>query len=149
MVFVPGNFYMEQLYQIRLKIAIPSLHSKNKLKATSQHPNLSNFLIMYIYRNIFLPIQFPSYFRIFSCQISIISKLLSNLLTKPFSFYYCANCILQSCFNKMYYCIIFGAIGLQWAHGLPKKIRQQGCIYTHYVYYIQIKQYICIYIYTV
>ena len=29
-------------YQIRLKIALPSLHSKNKLKATSFHPNLSN-----------------------------------------------------------------------------------------------------------
>ena len=30
------------VYQNCLKIALPSLHSKNKLKATSQHPNLGN-----------------------------------------------------------------------------------------------------------
>ena len=30
------------LYQNCLKIALPCLHSKNKLKATSWHPNLSN-----------------------------------------------------------------------------------------------------------
>ena len=31
-------------YQNRLKITLPSLHSKNKLKDTSWHPNLSNVL---------------------------------------------------------------------------------------------------------
>ena len=40
MLFVPSNSNMEQ----PTKTALPSLHSKNKLKATSWHPNLSNVL---------------------------------------------------------------------------------------------------------
>ena len=35
---------------------------------------------------------------------SNVTKLLANLLTKPSVFYYFANCIVYSCFNKNYYC---------------------------------------------
>ena len=43
MLFVPSNSHMHgTAYQNCLKIALPSLHSKNKLKAISWHPNLSN-----------------------------------------------------------------------------------------------------------
>ena len=34
---------------------------------------------------------------------SNVTKLLANLLTKPSVFYYFANCVLQSSFNKNYY----------------------------------------------
>ena len=34
------------VYQVHLKIAIASLHSKNKLIATSWHPNLKKFIII-------------------------------------------------------------------------------------------------------
>ena len=37
---------------------------------------------------------------------SNVTKLLTNLLTKPSVFYYFANCILYSYFNKNYYIII-------------------------------------------
>ena len=40
-----------------------------------------------------------------SCPKGLI-QILANLLTKPFVFYYFANCILQSCINKNYYYII-------------------------------------------
>ena len=41
-IFCSKYFPYGTAHQIRLKIALLSLHSKSKLKATSQHPNLSN-----------------------------------------------------------------------------------------------------------
>ena len=37
---------------------------------------------------------------------SNVAKLLANLLTKPSVFYYFANCILESCVNKIIIIII-------------------------------------------
>ena len=42
MLFVPSKLPYGTSHQICLKIALQSLHSKNKLKATSWHPNHNN-----------------------------------------------------------------------------------------------------------
>ena len=56
-------------YQIRLKIALPSSHSKTKLKTTSYSFPILAFLKLYI--GIYFSISSsPNYFRIFPCPIS-------------------------------------------------------------------------------
>ena len=44
---------------------------------------------------------FPA--RLAKLPYSNVTQLLDNLLTMPSVFYYFANCIMSSCFNKYYY----------------------------------------------
>ena len=75
-LLLPSNSHMEQPTKNGLKIALPSSHSKNKLKATSWHPNLSNVLNyqcqqLQINKSfIYVFLSSSTYFRIFTCPIS-------------------------------------------------------------------------------